>query len=287
MQKVLSWISRKKISAPAAEDFRMILTLSETSLRACHAGRSKCKCVVMRPIEEESPCMHDFDFQERKTFLSQAEEYFHQENYRTALEIARSRLSRTPGDLDARIVICRIWIQQGRIDNVREMLGEMEDILASLAQIYACMGNICRKKGLHESAEVFYRKFNLLNPGARIARDESVRLMKIASQHNILATTQGEKEDGQDPSDYWMAPPEEADIRHDLLSPTQAALEGSRVPQQEKRAEALLEVREMVRQEATTGRLTLIITKRSRWLDNIPRLRDQAEPNRSPRLYPP
>ncbi len=91
--------------------------------------------------------------QERKLFLLQTEAYIDQKQYETVLDLAQARLKRIPGDLDARIVICRVWLQQGRLDEARDMLREMEEIIASLSQIYACMGDICMKKGMKDSAE--------------------------------------------------------------------------------------------------------------------------------------
>ena len=121
--------------------------------------------------------------QERKLFLLQTEAYIDQKEYETVLDLAQSRLKRIPGDLDARIVNCRVWLLQGRLEEVRDMLLEMDEILAGLSQIYAFMGDICMKKGMEEAAEDYYGKFKVLNPGAPPARDMSERLKGIEELH--------------------------------------------------------------------------------------------------------
>ncbi|MFH1489514.1 MAG: tetratricopeptide repeat protein, partial [Pseudomonadota bacterium] len=69
----------------------------------------------------------------RDSFLAQTEAYLSGNDLAAALDLARERLERIPGDLDARMAICRIWIELGKIDEAREMLGDMEEILACLS----------------------------------------------------------------------------------------------------------------------------------------------------------
>ena len=97
-----------------------------------------------------------------------------------------------PGDLDARSVICRVWVRQGRLDEAEEMLREMEDSLASLSRVYASLGDVCLKKGMEESAQTYYRKFMSLNPGAPLAVGIAERLKGIeATRRPIRKGTQG------------------------------------------------------------------------------------------------
>ena len=114
--------------------------------------------------------MNENDLHERKAFLEEAESLLSKGDYLTVLSLAEARLKRTPGDMDARIVICRVWIEQERLEEAGEMLQEMEDILASLSQIYTCMGDIYLRKGMAESAQLFYRTFVSLNPDTPAAR---------------------------------------------------------------------------------------------------------------------
>jgi tetratricopeptide (TPR) repeat protein len=222
--------------------------------------------------------MDDNDLQERKAFLAQVEVYFNQNDCPAALDLAQLRLDRMPGDLDARLVICRIWIQQGRLDEVRDMLCEMEEILASLSNVYACVGDICLKKGMQDSAENFYRKFILLNPGAPLARDISVRLKEIQGRQETSAAEEDEGDAGEVPPDFQTATLAELYIRQGHLTMAEEVLEGilRRDPQQEKTAERLAEVREMIRRAAAAKRSAPVIAELSRWLDNISGLRAHA-----------
>jgi hypothetical protein len=96
--------------------------------------------------------MDENDRQERKSFLSQMEAYLGRNEVREVLDLAQARLKRTPGDLDARIMICRVWLLQGRLDEARDMLNEMEETIASFSHVYACIGDIYMKRGMREAA---------------------------------------------------------------------------------------------------------------------------------------
>jgi len=226
------------------------------------------------PKGREYPKGHE---QERKLFLLQAETYLDQKDDETALSLAQARLKRTPGDLDARIVICRVWLQQGRIDEARDLLHEMEEIIASLSQIYSCMGDICMKKGMQESADDFYRKFKLLNPGVPPARDIQERLKDIGE----LQQMDEEVEAGGDaevPAGFQTVTLAELYIRQGHLLPAEEVLEKivGQEPQNEKAAGLLQEVRDRILREASVQRYAGVIAELSRWLDNIGRVRGHA-----------
>jgi len=99
----------------------------------------------------------------RDLFLDQARARLEQGQPRLALEMADARLLRLPGDIDARTILCQALVQMGRIDEAREILREMEDILLGLARIYAVMGDFSLKRGAREDALTYYRKFLALN----------------------------------------------------------------------------------------------------------------------------
>lgn len=223
---------------------------------------------------------------ERKTFLSRVAEHLNRKNYRAALDVAQSRIRLAPRDLDARIVICRIWMQQGRIDEVREMICEMEEIIAGVAQLYACLGNVCRKKGLHESADLFDRKYELLTPGLPSARDESVRLMEIASQQDALASRQDKEEAGLIASDADSSK-QDGSCRRGCPARAQGTLEGGVLhaqPQQDKATEKPEGTRDMDNREVLNKKSARIVTELSRWLGNIGRFRKQAVADQHHRL---
>jgi tetratricopeptide (TPR) repeat protein len=123
--------------------------------------------------------MGDNDLQERTAFLEEMERLLNQGDDETAVALAELRLKRMPGDMDARIAICRVRIRQGRLDEAKAMLQEMDGTLASLSQIYASMGDVCLKEGLEQSAAIYYRKFVSLNPDSPLAREIAERLAAI------------------------------------------------------------------------------------------------------------
>ena len=225
--------------------------------------------------------MDEDDLQERKLFLLQTEAYIDQKQYETVLDVAQSRLKRIPGDLDARIVICRVWLLQGRLDEAREMLLEMDEILAGLSQIYACMGDIYMKKGMKDSAEIFYRKSAVLNPGAPPARDVSGRLKGIEDLHEtgIETDVDGEAEgDVQIPADFQTVTLAELYIRQGHLRMAEEVLEKivGQDLQNETASGLLREVRERILREASAQQYAGVVTELSRWMDNIGRLRGHA-----------
>lgn len=221
--------------------------------------------------------MDEMDLQERKSFLTQAEAYLDRNELPAVLNLAEARLKLTPRDLDARIAICRVWLLQGRLDEAREMLHEVEQIVASLSQIYVSMGDICMKRGMREAAVDYYGKFKVLNPGAPLARDISERLKGIEELHET--NEEGETEgDAGIPSGFQTATLAELYIRQGHLRSAEELLEKiiGQEPQNEKAAGLLREVRERLLEGASAQQYGGVIAELSRWLDNIGRLRAHA-----------
>lgn len=131
------------------------------------------------------------DREERKSFLALTEAHVNGNDLPAALNLARARLERRPGDLDARMTLCRIRLRQGRMDEARAMLEEMEESIAGLSEIYAGMGDACLEKGMREAAERYFRKCLLLGPDAPLAGDVLEKLGKIEEQSEIAAAEGG------------------------------------------------------------------------------------------------
>ncbi|OGP85423.1 MAG: hypothetical protein A2V87_08200 [Deltaproteobacteria bacterium RBG_16_58_17] len=216
------------------------------------------------------------DRKEKDAFLAQAEAHLKRNDWPAVLDLAQRRLERLPGDLDARMAICRVWIQQGRMDEALEMLGEMEETLACFSRIYAFLGDACLKKGMREEAVRYYRKFIVLNPDVPLAGDVSEKLKSIEEQRETAAA-EGEEE-AQIPSAFQTATLAELYIRQGHLPMAAEVLEAilRKEPQQERAAGMLREVREMIRREASAQRAAPVIAELSRWLENIVRLRVHA-----------
>ena len=217
--------------------------------------------------------MNEMELQERKSFLTQAEAYLERNELPAVLDLAEARLKLTPGDLDARIAICRVRLLQGRPDEAREMLSEMEDVLASLSRIYADMGDICMKEGMKDSAETFYRKLMFLNPGVPLSRDVTERLNGIEELHATDA-----EGDAEVPTNFQTVTLAELYIRQGHLRLAEELLEKiiGHDPQDQKAAELLQEVRERLLKGASAQQDAAVVAELSRWLDNIGRLRAHA-----------
>jgi tetratricopeptide (TPR) repeat protein len=217
--------------------------------------------------------MGDDALRGRDAFLEEAEAFLDACDDETALALAEARLLRMPGDLDARSVICRVRIRQGRMDEAAEMLREMEVSLASLARVYACMRDACLEKGMQELAQTYYRKFMSLNPDAPLAPEIAERLEGIAP---VMETdAQGEAGDtAQVPSDFQTVTLAELYFRQGHLRPAAEVLEAiiRKEPEQEKAAALLREVWA----EESRQRYPHVIDELSRWLDNIGRMRGHA-----------
>lgn len=223
--------------------------------------------------------MDDTARQSRQSFLEEAETFLGKGDFQAALDLAGLRLEELPGDPDARIVICRVQVLQGRLDKAGEMLHETEDLLASLSQIYRSMGDIFLEKGMTESAQTYYRKFISLNPDTPAALEIAERLEGISEPRERDDGTGAEDEETiQVPEDFQTVTLAELYIRQGHLQMAKKVLEAilRKDPQQERAAERLREVRETLGGENSAGKAAPVIAELSRWLDNIGRLRGHA-----------
>lgn len=218
--------------------------------------------------------MDENDIQERERFLTEMEAYLGRNELRAVLNLAQARLKKIPGDLEARIVICRAWLLQGRFDEARDMLSEMEEILVGFSRIYACMGDICLKKGMEDEAEDFYRKFRVLNPEDAPARD----ILDCLEGLDETAPGDGAPEGDDVPADFQTVTLAELYIRQGHLLQAREVLDkiAADDPLNAKAAGLLVEVRERIEREAEEKLREKVAAELSRWLENIGRLRGHA-----------
>jgi len=105
--------------------------------------------------------------QERNAFLAGVEENFQRGDFETILMTAGLRLKRMPGDLDARLAICRARIEQGALGEVGDLLSEIERVLAGLDRVCALLRELGRQTGLTDETRALFEKFGLAAPAGR------------------------------------------------------------------------------------------------------------------------
>jgi tetratricopeptide (TPR) repeat protein len=123
-------------------------------------------------------------------FLNEAGELLRQNNLLEALNLAKERLRHFPADADAHIVICNALIGMGRLDEVREALRDVEEIISGLTFVYERVGDIYREKGFHQDAAVCYEKVISLHPGADKARDVIGKMFLLEQEDNPVSAAE-------------------------------------------------------------------------------------------------
>lgn len=201
--------------------------------------------------------MDEHALPERRAFLEGVDALLDRGDYLTVLSLAESRLKGIPGDLDARIAIARVWIEQERFEEAGEILGEMEEILASLSLVYISMGDIYLKKGMTESAHAFYRTYVSLNPDTPMAREISERLTGVSQQQATDEGAIAEKEVTKKgvPDHLQTVTLAELYARQGHLRMAEEILEAilSRGPHHAKAAEMLREIRGRIAAQEESG----------------------------------
>ena len=215
--------------------------------------------------------------QSRRSFLEEAETFLEKGDDGAALDLAGLRLERLPGDPDARTVICRVRLLQGRLDKAGEMLHEMEDLLASLSRIYRELGDRFVEKGRPESAQTYYRKFISLNPDTPAALEIAERLDGLSKPRETDDGSGAEEEIIRVPEDFQTVTLAELYIRQGHLQMAKKVLEAilRKDPREERAAIRLREI-EALSGEGSAEKAAPVIAELSRWLDNIGRLRGHA-----------
>jgi tetratricopeptide (TPR) repeat protein len=221
--------------------------------------------------------MDENSLRERKQFLAEMEECLGRNELPTVLSLAQERLKKRPGDLEARIVICRARLLQGNLDEAREMLEDTEQIITGLSHVYASLGEICLKRGMREAAEGYYEKFRALNSGSPLAREIAERLDE--GEENREPDGEMEPEGAAEvPPDFQTVTLAELYIRQGHLQLAEELLEKiiAEGPESERAAVLLKKVREQLCGTVSSPSDTGVVAELSHWLENIGRLRGNA-----------
>jgi len=121
---------------------------------------------------------------ERDDFLDESKELLGQNNLLKALNLARERLNSFPVDADAHIVMCNALIGMGRLNDVREVLRNLGEIVSGLILVYERVGDTYREKGFHQDAAACYEKVISLHPGAQKAREVIGKMFLLEQEDN-------------------------------------------------------------------------------------------------------
>ena len=124
--------------------------------------------------------------EDRTNFLGEAEILLRQNKLREAFNLARERLRSLPADADAHVVAGNSLLAMGRVDEARDVLQVVGEIILGLSLVYDRMGDIYRKKGFHQDAAICYEKFISLRPGAEDARKVIEKMILLEQEDQPL-----------------------------------------------------------------------------------------------------
>jgi len=74
--------------------------------------------------------------------------------YQEAEELAESRLSNQPEDIDAKVILCQAWMRTGRIHKVKAMLRDVEEVITDLSGSIWSWG-ICAGRRINAGGDPF------------------------------------------------------------------------------------------------------------------------------------
>lgn len=222
------------------------------------------------------------DPKETERFLSQAQFYLDNGLYREAEDFAETRLRDLPKDVDAKTVLCQVWMKTGRIPRVKDLLGEVEETITELSKFHLVMGDVCRKGGLTQEAIRFYRRFTALNPRSERAREVSWKLRTMEpAQGEPLSPAWGggaedQAEDAQISSDLYTLTLAELYIKqnhHDMAREVLHAIL-QKEPDNRKAADMIGDLdrirKDRAEQELARGRKKRLLGELTKWLNNLP-----------------
>lgn len=223
--------------------------------------------------------------EESRRFLSRVEALLEVRMFDLAQELAAERLEQMPDDVDARIVMCKVWTRMGRLERVDEILQEVEERIRDWSRLHEAMGDICRESGLKKEAVRFYRRFLELTPHGAPHAEVSAKLERLLDS-GTEAPDPGQDRDryehlGAIAPDFHTMTLAELYLRQNQPDMARQVLHEilRRDPHHPQAAARLREIDERTpagRGETDMPARGRIIRELSRWLDNIGRIRGHA-----------
>ncbi|HUN56184.1 MAG TPA: tetratricopeptide repeat protein [Smithella sp.] len=219
---------------------------------------------------------------EHAEFLNVSEELFRQNNLLQALNLARERLRSYPVDADAQIVMCDALIGMGRLDDAREVLRNLEEIISGLIRIYEEVGDTYRVKGFHQDAAICYEKVISLHPGAQKAREVIGKMFLLEQEDNPVPEVDVVHHENIPEPEFFTITLAQLYIKQGHLQDAEIILEEI-IKKEPQNAQALAMLDELkaspVSSSSSNGKnpeCDNLMKTLSSWLENIERLRIHA-----------
>lgn len=215
---------------------------------------------------------------DRGDFLTKARSLLADQSYDAVTELAHERLQSLPGDVDARIVLCRAVMGKNDFAEAQRLLTDLESLFSDVAALLAAMGDHCRQTGSMTDAVSYYRRCLALEPGNARAQEWTLFL-------DDAERAEPPDEDGEDrydevtdlAEDFRTLTLVELYIRQGHLDMAAEVLEQivKRDGTNEKAAE-LLRCVQAKRERVPPAHKTPLIAELTRWMKNIDRIRIHA-----------
>ncbi|MBE3093746.1 MAG: hypothetical protein IMZ52_01855 [Actinobacteria bacterium] len=227
--------------------------------------------------------MESNNFEEaRMNFLDEAEKLLQQNMLPQALNLAKERLRSLPVDVDAHVIAGNALIGMGQVNEARDILREVEEIISGLSLIYDQMGDIYRKKGFHQDAAICYEKFIALNPNAEKAREVIEKMALLEQEDRPVAEVDMPGDNGILKPDFFTVTLAELYIRQGHLQVAAGILKEiiKREPQNLQAVAKLDTVKTAIALKSSARgdvvRSNHLAETLTRWLENIDRLKKHA-----------
>jgi tetratricopeptide (TPR) repeat protein len=123
----------------------------------------------------------------RNNFLREAENLLRQNNLPEVLSLAGGRLQNYPADADALGIYCEALIGLGRLEEMRQLLDAVKDIISGLNGVCERAGDACRENGFYHDAAACYEKFISLRPETERSREIIEKMAYLENDHSPQA----------------------------------------------------------------------------------------------------
>jgi tetratricopeptide (TPR) repeat protein len=220
--------------------------------------------------------------EDRADFIYEAEALLERNSFPQALNLARQRLRSFPADADANIIACSALVGMGRLDESREILREVEELISCLSLVYERAGDIYREKGFYQDAAFYYEKFISMHPDAEKAREVIGKMALLEQEDNPAAESAPVHNENIPEQEFFTTTLAQLYIKQGHLQDAETILEEiiKKEPQNTHALDMLDKLRaSLVLHSAANGKVHKydnLIKALSSWLKNIERLKINA-----------